>query len=874
MDLKQLNTGLDRVFNIDKHRIVFWYDAEADFEPELSSVNLDDVSLVNMRKESAFSIKLKLELEDLQGRYLLYFPFPELDYKHNWLLDIQLYSHSFYADKPSMVLQELGLTHSALRAHLIQRERFLASKQRIKSLKSFISSESTESDIDLAMIAVVVGADQADIASIIYAMSEKFSKLENVSLSSSLPQLEQLTKFNLLPYFLELLQIKLGCLPLPMELDGEVEFSFGRLLSKLLVTDFISNLDETPSWASDYVLPSVNAIASAKALLSGWRDSHKYYSTYDAISRLVEDELTISSKLNSYSLQQLSNVETFSCVEQEIIIDLIHAVPEVSLEELIDLAKLVSNRQDKHWASRHHDDSIRKKYFSTYRALSSAIELFKLRKQYATGFHFNSFEAMYQAYVSELHLFDTHYRHYCHATLFASVDSLKSLDKAVESCYSYWYLDNLSKNWGDKLEAEERLSNWQIPDVPNQQYFYHKFVKPVISDKKSKRIVVIISDAFRYEAAAELKDRLNEKRYCEANLSNQLGVLPSYTALGMAALLPHDQLEYKEGSDEVLVDGLSTAGTIARNKILAQYGGMAVTADELKKWTKDSGREAIKGKQLVYIYHNIIDARGDTASTESETFAAVEDAITDLTNLVRKILLTLNTSTVLVTADHGFIFQQEKLSLEDKTKITDKPNDVIKSKKRYIIANKNLKDSDQVWSGNIADTSGTSCRSRFWIPKGMSRFHFVSGARFVHGGAMPQEIVIPVLEAKARRGKKAAERTKQKVGVISAKSSLKMVNAMQSFDFIQTDTVTEKYQASTVLIGIFDAENLVSNEERITFESQSDSMTERFKVANLSLLGNDFDRKKEYSLVIKDAETRADLGRYRIVIDLAFRDFS
>ena len=31
------------------------------------------------------------------------------------------------------------------------------------------------------------------------------------------------------------------------------------------------------------------------------------------------------------------------------------------------------------------------------------------------------------------------------------------------------------------------------------------------------------------------------------------------------------------------------------------------------------------------------------------------------------------------------------------------------------------------------------------VPKGASRFHFAGGARFVHGSAMPQEVVVPVI---------------------------------------------------------------------------------------------------------------------------------
>ena len=86
---------------------------------------------------------------------------------------------------------------------------------------------------------------------------------------------------------------------------------------------------------------------------------------------------------------------------------------------------------------------------------------------------------------------------------------------------------------------------------------------------------VLVSDAFRYEAAAELVDELNGKYRFKATLAAMLGVLPSYTALGMAALLPHEQLGYKPGG-EVLVDGKPCAGLEQRSKILAEHAGVAV----------------------------------------------------------------------------------------------------------------------------------------------------------------------------------------------------------------------------------------------------------------------------------------------------------
>jgi uncharacterized protein (TIGR02687 family) len=340
----------------------------------------------------------------------------------------------------------------------------------------------------------------------------------------------------------------------------------------------------------------------------------------------------------------------------------------------------------------------------------------------------------------------------------------------------------------------------------------------------------------------------------------------------MAALLPHNTLEYRESvGDDVFVDGQSSKGTMARNKILSAYGGIAVTAEQMKAWSRDEGREALKDQQLIYVYHNVVDARGDTSSTESETFLAVEHAIEELTELTRKILMHFNTSTVLVTADHGFLFQQSKLDDSDRTSLAEKPLTPLKSKKRYVLGF-DLGEPKDAWSGSTKQTAGTSSDTQFWIPKGANRFHFIGGARFVHGGVMPQEIVVPVLTIKQLRGQKAEKRTKRKVGVISAKTALKMVNTIQQFDLMQTEAVSQQVLAVTISAGIYDSDKLVSSEEVLTFESETDSVAERVKKVKLSLSGADFDRKKDYFLILKDKDLNTEVERYKVTIDLAFTD--
>lgn len=873
MNLNQLREGLEQAFFKENHRLVFWYDPEQAFSDDIDALALTNVHILNMAHESSLVVKFRLELEDTEGKYLLYFPFAEPEPDNDWLLDIKLYSRSFYADRFSVIFNELGLQQHSLREHLAKRDAFLASKTRLAALQRYVQADCDAAELDMAMIAAVVKADSCDLVHVIMAMAEE-AVTSDSGLESDPAIMAELHKFGLLPPLVQALQAEVGYPAPAAELSGDEPFALGRFLIRLLVTGFCESIGDVPGWAADLVMSSASSRATARAFLSRWRDSSRYYKVFDTLSGWVAEALRIKDKLAAFDAGQLCDVMTFEAVEQKIIVDFTGAIPHAPVSELEFFRSIITSRLDGYWASRHKDDPLRRKYRLVYTAMQAAIDLFSLRLQYASGFHFESCEALYKAYERELYRFDMAYRHYWEASQRAHVDILKKLDDEIEQCYAYWFMDNLAKNWGDRLEAEQRLNQWHIPAVPNQQNFFASVVKPLYAGSNRRRVVVIISDAFRYEAAVELRDRINDKRYSEATLSSQLGVVPSYTTLGMASLLPHKTLAYSEdkaGSDDVLVDGMSSKGTPARSKILAVHGGMAVSAETVKGWSRDEGREALKDQDLVYVYHNVVDARGDTASTEAETFRAVEDAIEELTELSRKILMHFNTSTVLVTADHGFLFQQSKPEAADRSGMAEKPANAMKYKKRYVVGF-GLPDTRDAWKGSTVATAGTASDTDFWIPKGANRFHFVGGARFIHGGAMPQEIVVPVLTIRQLRGEKAEKRSRRKVGVISTRSTLKMVNNIQKFDLMQTEAVSDQVLPVTVTVAVYDGDTKISSEEVVTFDCATDSVSERIKSVRISLAGSGFDRQKDYFLVLKDKDLNTEMERYKVTIDLAFTD--
>jgi uncharacterized protein (TIGR02687 family) len=306
-----------------------------------------------------------------------------------------------------------------------------------------------------------------------------------------------------------------------------------------------------------------------------------------------------------------------------------------------------------------------------------------------------------------------------------------------------------------------------------------------------------------------------------------------------------------------------------RSAILAMHDGVAIGRDALMEKGKEKGREFVKPHKVVYIYHDLIDMIGDKRGSETKTFEATAQAIKELSELVGFIVNTLNGSTIFVTADHGFMYQESALDEADRHTVEEGMPGVLKPKKRYILG-RGMWPMQNAWTGNTATTAGTDAGTGsidFLVPKGAGRFHFVGGARFVHGSAMPQEIVVPVIVVKESESEKAKTKV---VEVSLLGSSNKVVTNKQRFEFIQTEAVSERVLPVTLLFTIRDGDKPISDEQTVTFDSTSPMLDERKRSLMITLAGGTYDRSKDYFLVARDAKTKAEAWRATLRIDLAF----
>ncbi len=204
-----------------------------------------------------------------------------------------------------------------------------------------------------------------------------------------------------------------------------------------------------------------------------------------------------------------------------------------------------------------------------------------------------------------------------------------------------------------------------------------------------------------------------------------------------------------------------------------------------------------------------------------------------------------------------------------------KPNGTVEAKKRYLIG-QNLPEDSFYWKGDMAITANLSAngdQAEFIVPRGSNRFNFVGGAKFIHGGIMPQEICVPILRIEHLKTTKQKSKAKPKVGVVPLSNGLRLVTLSEKIEFLQTNAVGEQFKERNLSIYIKDPEGVVvSNKTQILFDSVSSNSDERKRNAILTLNGTGFDRTMVYKLIMQDTDKDIRYATHSVTIDLAIQN--
>lgn len=740
----------------DRHRIVFWYDAKLELRDDFEALHLPGVEKLELTNNE-YGIKYKLLREQPEQKFLLYREGPQPADLDNWLLDVQLAHGEFRTDQVAIWLSELELGLEFTDVVQAHAEFFQAIKRK-DALKKLLKADDTAGQIRLKMLAVCTGSEprmDAVVENLLQELAdgrdEKIKLVGRCSLDGFL--WEQMTR----------------CYGYKSEEPGIRDFAI-----ELFKSCYAMGTDG-----------QVKLTGDALVFLKRWKDSRQFEGGFETLSGECAEVLGIEQDLTKRDFRELIELDYFRLIDQKIISDLVRAVAARTASSG-DVAIWVRQRRQGHWY---------REYRHLYEAVDYAAQFTNALGEAKLAM--DSLAEGVQRYSRFWYQLDQLYRKFTyHVRMSGQASLMGSLTDQVENLYSNNYLLKL----GDRFQTfVDAATKWEAFPVRKQKEFFEHWVRPFL--RKDNKVCVIISDAMRYEIGDELLSLIRQEDRYSAELEPALSMLPSYTQLGMAALLPNKALAIADNeTGTVLVDGQSSQGTANRIKILGQaisHRATACKADELMAMKGDDCRALVRDHDVIYVYHNRIDATGDKRESEERVFEAVEETLQELIRLIKK-LTGANANNLLVTSDHGFIYQNRAIDESDFSGVDAEGEQILFRDRRFVLG-KGLAEASSLHKFT-PEPLGLAGEVEVQIPKSINRLRLKgSGSRFVHGGASLQEVVIPVLKINKKR---QSDVTAVEVDILRGASSV-ITSGQLVVTMYQAGPVTDKIQPRVLRAGIY-----------------------------------------------------------------------
>ena len=850
LTLTDIKDKLQTLFD-GANRLVFWYDGEGDFEDRVDGLVPDGVTVLHLTDRNAFRTKLRLEHEDPTGQYLIYAPFTKPDVQHNPLEDTLLYSKEFYADQVSYLMADAHIPprlrpavetlktfffgpsgRSSIKARTAaarRREDFL---ERAQEIDWYTAEGKT---LDRVVLCTLVQARNTTVDDLFYGL---FSDSDEAMAG----KWQQVCEYGLEGAFWALCKERFGYEAPQPSLEG-------FLLALFAVTTFRDNLDCLPKEWQLYAQDSVRSrVNNCNVLLDNMMNHVLYQDRYDDLSTKAAAKLGARQVLAGLPLELFLQTSSFACID-ELFIQWVND-RLVNLDSNGEIGGLSLDDLCRHRLKLHFGQ----RFQAAYTLLLAARRLLDLQNYEPR----TTLKELAEAYDSEDYRVDTEYRHF-----FTTYDALDgenpgqfdTLRALVQNLYQNAFLEPLLAHWNDAWS-----SDYLQEIVPRQRYFYQDEVRPI-----KEKVAVIISDAFRLEAAKELAGRFREDENCTVEERVRMAPLPSVTALGMAELLPHDTLDVtRDATPKILIDGKPCGSTRQREQLLQRQNphAAAIAYDDLIALKASELKTFSSGKEVIYIYHNRIDVTGEALKTENSVFQATDQTLSELFQLVKRLSRSGNIYRFLITADHGYLYTRKKLNETDKLDAV--PGKTWMTDRRFFVTDEPVR-REGIYSVPLGKCLGNDDTRYVVLAKSMSIFRSGGGMNYLHGGSSPQDLLVPCLFISTRKGLVDTEDV--------ALNLINDVHRVTSFhvklSFYQDQPVSDIVKATTYRVRFETAGGeIISNEVLYRAESKSATPGERIVTLGFDLQKKNYDLNDRYYLkVINDRTGNETLAR-EIIMDL------
>lgn len=856
MDTHRIIDELNRLFSAQppefyRRHLIFWQDEDREFESLLDEISIPNVTILKITGTNYFAVKKLLLHDDLAGNYLIYNPIADADPQENWLLDIEKFSEIYRADFISMLMNELHIEASLdMRKTVKLYAKFFDSKERTEKLKRIGREYQKPLQLHTDIMAVLAGLNGGSAQDVFIAvLSDDRDEAHNAVLRN-------IQKFGNCDAFWQLVQKYTGyCHVEGTTLDA---FAAHVLLTALAQTMNPSVLKGLEKWISH------SNTAYCYSLVHEWRHRENNEALWE-LCRDVEQAHHLVARFEKQEIETLLTADIFPAI-QEVILSRFFTETADHVVKTSLMLKTSENRRTSGWIER---------FRPYYDCLYYIAQMQNFYQENAAGFHIAEPKALWKFYAQKAYEMDSFYRHFHTAFSCALKDSharledkLKHAADYIEGLYQNWFLKELNDSWTQAI-SDDLAQMGYISEIDKQRDFYARYVKPLA--KKNTRAFVILSDALRYEVAAELRDAVVRSTKGTATLETVQAVFPSITKFGMAALLPGLKLSVNANMD-ALVEDMPTRSTDERQKILcvANPNSVAISAIDVMEMKRDERRKRLSGKEVVYIYHNAIDAIGDKAPTEKKVFEACEEAIQEISSLLRIIVNELQGTDIFITADHGFLYTYSPLTEGDKLSKDAIHGQIYEIGRRYALT-ESAAEADYLMPVRLEkEIRGMPVKG--FTPFDATRIRISGGGEnYVHGGISLQELVVPVIRFKNQRttSKNFVEVSDAELTLLSV--SRKISNLLFSLDFFQRQPVGDKIQPCTYTLYMTDEDgDVVSDRQTVIADSRQTNASERVYRVRFSLKAGVYDRNKIYRLVIANATGIPEEIEFHI--DIAFAD--
>lgn len=783
-----------------------------------------------MKPDNQFYTKYFLEKVDTATNYLVYAPFPKPPVTENHLEDTLLYSKRFYADRASLLAADLGIEEKY--KPIIQKHiKYFSEKNRIQRFYDLEIENFNEENIQIGIMSAICRTRTNSFEEVLRVLLMDDTLEDN-------QYIRDFEKYDLLDSFWKYCEQQLGF------------SSVNPTLEKLLITMFVTyaaqhvNTELPQGWQNFISYKSGNIIAFMDNLMN----NVLYRDKYDELSAYVAGILDVAGVFEKMEPERLVDCDSFAVIDVILIRWMMERLLAEDMIAKLDghnIIELCEMRGKMHFG---------RKYGVIYRMLYSAYWVIS-KANYEAPDGFKKIVDWYQA--SDC-LTDTNYREfYMNYDKLEDKDGFQKLRELVENIYTNEYLGKLLPKWNEGLAEQDALSV-----IPLQREFFNKYVK-----NNKERTVVIISDGMRYEVGRELYAKLSDNPKSKVSLQAVLSVLPSYTRLGMEALLPHKKLELTDDFKE-LVDGKYAVDLATRQQVLQEYvsDSCCVKYDDIKDYTGMALREIFKGKQIIYVYHDVIDNTGE--NNENEVFWACSKAVAEIEAFITRVAGGANTYRFIITSDHGFIYKRDSVTESDKVSVAEEPDKL--KKRRYIVAKESVA-CDGICNMNLGYLLGNeddkivsySCSTNVFKSRGNA------GLNYVHGGSSPQEMLIPVIDIKMDRG--AVVKTTVQIALVSLIK--KITNLVTTLDFIQSEPVGETVKEATYKLYFKSDDNeTISNENIYVADKRDEDVQKRLFRMRFTFKNKKYDQNRRYYLVAYDMSNEVEVFRHEVIMDVAFAD--